>query len=116
MEISHSSKITVRINDINNFKVTTKTVNGNNIENNVKIIPNIKTDFLHNLNNIENYEIYTEIPSSTQLLKIDLSSIPFDIIKDKILTFIIQGSVENLNFLGCYSNEPKINIAPLELN
>ena len=116
LEISHSSKITVRINDINNFKATTKTVNGNNIENNVKIIPNIKTDFLHNLNNLEKYEIYTEIPPSAQLLKIDLSSIPFDIIKNKILTFIIQGSVENLNFLGCYSNEPKINIAPLELN
>ena len=105
LEISNISKITVGINDINNFKATTKAINGNNIENNVKIVSNIKKDFIQNLNNIESYEIYTKIHASTQLLKIDLTSIPYDIIQNKILIITIQGSVEKLNFLGCSSND-----------
>jgi hypothetical protein len=105
LEISNISKITVGINDINNFKATTKAINGNNIENNVKIVSNIKEDFIQNLNNIESYEIYSKIHASTQLLKIDLTSIPYDIIQNKILIITIQGSVEKLNFLGCSSND-----------
>ena len=82
----------------------------------MKIASNISSDFLRNLNNIENYEIYTEIPESTQLLKIYLTRIPLNIIQNKILTIAIQGTVDIFDFLGCSFNEPNINSVPLELN
>ena len=116
LKISHTSKITVGINGTNNFYATTKIINENNSEKNVKIASNISSDFLRNLNNIENYEIYTEIPESTQLLKIDLTRIPLNIIQNKILTIAIQGTVDIFDFLGCSFNEPNINSVPLELN
>ena len=61
------------------------------------------------------YENYIEIPISKQLLIIDLTSIPFNEIQNKILTIIIKGNIEKLDYLGCHQNEPNIDIAPLEL-
>ena len=50
LKISHTSKITVGINGTNDFYATTKIINENNSEKNVKIASNIRTDFLRNLN------------------------------------------------------------------
>ena len=115
-KVSQHSKITVGINDINNFKVNSKALYTNNIDNNVKIVSNMKTDFLRNINKMKYYEIYTEIAPSTQILNIDLTKISFDIIKNKIITITIQGKVENLYFLGCHPKEPIFGAEILELS
>lgn len=72
----------------------------------MKIASNTEADFFRNLNKIKYYEIYTEISASTQILNVDLTKIPFDIIKNKIITITIQGPVKKFYFLGCHSSEP----------
>ena len=114
-EVSQLSKIIVGINYNNNFKVKIRAIDANNIDNNVKIASNMKADFFRNLDKIKYYEIYTEIPAATHILNVDLTKIPFDIIKNKIITITIQGPVKKFDFLGCHSSEP-FYIEPLELS
>ena len=86
-------------------------------ERNVRIISDFKNEFLSKTNytNSDDYESFTEIEKSKYLLNIDLTGMSSNQMKNIILSIIIEGNIEKINFLGCHSSEPNINTNPINI-
>lgn len=115
-EVQQKSKISVSLLESNNIndKIQVKIyeMKGNTIQDkgNMKTITDLKQNLFKYINDKDSYENYQEIEKSKYLLKITLSNNNSYIEKEnKILQIIIEGNIDNLNYLGCYPNSSDIN-------